>query len=164
MASTQVSSGWKASLSKWGTLFLSTGAFSGFFPVASGTAGTVVGVGVVYLCWESSLWVQVLLSGILLGIGVWASNASYQYLHQVDSRHIVIDEIVGYMVTMLAIPATTYWMVFGFVLFRFFDVVKFPPANLFDTRVKNGWGVMMDDVCAGIYGNVILHLIWMTQI
>jgi phosphatidylglycerophosphatase A len=164
MDSAQVSLGWKARLVKWGTLFLSTGAFSGYFPVASGTAGTVVGVGVVHLCWHLSLWGQGILTLILFGIGVWASYASYQYLHQVDSRHIVIDEIVGYMITMIAIPATPYWMIFGFVLFRFFDVVKFPPANIFDTRVKNGWGVMMDDVCAGIYGNVILHLIWMTRI
>ena len=76
----------------------------------------------------------------------------------------MIDEIVGMMITMVGVPVTPYWLVIGFVLFRIFDVVKIPPANIFDSRVKNGWGIMLDDVCAGIYGNILLHLMLRAKI
>ncbi len=91
-------------------------------------------------------------------VGVWASEQAGTIFRNADSSRITIDEIVGFMVTMIGVPVTMYWIVWGFLLFRFFDIIKFPPANLFDERMKNGWGVMLDDVTAGIYSNILLHL------
>jgi phosphatidylglycerophosphatase A len=76
-----------------------------------------------------------------------------------DSGKIVIDEVVGYLVTMTAVPVSWKGVVLGFILFRFFDITKIPPARFFDRRVKNGYGVVMDDVIAGLYSCILLHLI-----
>ena len=75
-----------------------------------------------------------------------------------DSGKIVIDEVVGYLVTMLAVPFSWPAVVAGFFLFRFFDITKIPPARYFDRQVKNGYGVVLDDVVAGIYACAVLHL------
>lgn len=157
----------KETKEKWlrrGSLFVATGAYTGYFPIASGTVGSGVGLLLFYLFRDTSLVFQVILVTFLTGLGVLVSEAANRYYKEADSSRIVIDEIVGMMITMIGIPVTGYWMFWGFALFRILDVVKLPPANLFDTRVKNGWGVMMDDVFAGIYGNIILHLMLRTQI
>jgi phosphatidylglycerophosphatase A len=149
---------WKKKLKKVGVLGVATGMFTGYFPVAPGTAGTLVGVAIVWLWQGLPVTLQILLCLAVGALGVWASEQANTIYRKADSSHIVIDEIVGFMVAMIAIPVTAYWVVWGFILFRFFDIAKFPPANLFDQRMKNGWGVMLDDVTAGIYSNMLLHL------
>ena len=149
---------WKKRLKKVGVIGVASGVFTGYFPVASGTVGTLLGVAIVWL-WQG---VPISLQGVMclaLGaVGVWASEQAGTIFRNADSSRITIDEIVGFMVTMIGVPVTMYWIVWGFLLFRFFDIIKFPPANLFDERMKNGWGVMLDDVTAGIYSNILLHL------
>lgn len=139
-------------------VLIASGAFVGYFPVAPGTAGSVLGaIGI----WQIRGWglvAYLILLALLFGLGVWACDAANKIFKKADSPRIVIDEIVGLMVTMIGIPVTAYWLLWGFLFFRFFDVVKFPPAKWFDTRLKNGWGVMLDDVAAGVYGNILLHL------
>lgn len=139
-------------------IFLSSGGYAGYFPLASGTAGTVVGVALVWLCQGLSLWLYIPFVLAVTAVAVWASSEANRIHGEADSSRIVIDEIVGYLITMIGIPITGYWLVFGFVLFRFFDIIKLPPARYFDTKVKTGLGVVMDDVVAGIYSNVLLHL------
>jgi phosphatidylglycerophosphatase A len=148
----------KARLEHWSVISIATGFFSGFFPVAPGTAGSLVGVAFVWLFRDTAIFFQVVLCLFLAGIGVWASQKAGQHFKVADSSHIVIDEIVGMMLTMIGIPVTRYWLVIGFLLFRFFDIMKFPPANLADQKLKNGWGVMLDDIIAGIFANVLLRL------
>jgi phosphatidylglycerophosphatase A len=148
----------KARLRHHGIIALATGFYSGFFPIGPGTAGSVVGVAVVWLFREAPLAFHIALCLFVGGIGVWVSQKAGEHFKQADSSHIVIDEIVGMMVTMIGIPVTQYWLLVGFILFRFFDIVKLPPANIADRKLKNGWGVMLDDIAAGIYGNVLLHL------
>jgi phosphatidylglycerophosphatase A len=143
---------------RFGALFLATGLYSGYLPIAPGTFGTVVAVGLVWLIQGLPLWVYLILTAITFAAGVWASGEANKIFGKADARYIVIDEIVGFLITMIAIPVTAKWLIWGFVLFRVFDVVKPPPANYFDQRVKSGLGVVMDDVVAGIYGNVLLHL------
>jgi phosphatidylglycerophosphatase A len=70
----------------------------------------------------------------------------------------VIDEVVGYLVTMVGVPLTVQGVVLGFFLFRFFDIVKVEPARYFDRHLKNGYGVVLDDVAAGVYACGVLHL------
>ncbi len=155
---------WKERLKKFGIVYLATGSYFGFFPIASGTAGTVVGVAIVWAYRDFPLWSQLLLCLALGAVGVWVSGQAERIFRKSDSSYIVIDEIVGFMITMIGIPITPYWLICGFILFRFLDVVKLPPADYFDERVKNGWGVMLDDVFAGIYGNIWLHLMLRTAL
>ena len=127
-------------------------------PVAPGTWGTLVGVAMLWYLREAPLAVLVLLTILLGALGVWVSGVTCQIFKKQDCQNVVIDEIVGVMITMIGIPITGYWLAVGFLAFRVFDVVKPPPANIFDKKLKNGLGVMLDDVVAGIYGNILLHL------
>jgi phosphatidylglycerophosphatase A len=155
---------WKPQLKRVGIIGVATGAFSGFCPVAPGTAGSVVGAALIWGMRHLPMGVQIATAVILCLIGVWASDRARHIFHQADPSKVVIDEIVGMMITMIGIPVTPYWLICGFVLFRILDVAKFLPANYFDERVKNGWGIMLDDVWAGIYGNVLLHLMLRARI
>lgn len=148
----------KAKVKHWTMITVSTGLYSGYAPVAPGTAGSLVGLVVVWLFRDTPLFFKLALCAFLGGVGVWASQQAGRHFRVADSPHIVIDEIVGMMITMVAIPVTRYWLVIGFLLFRFFDIVKLPPANLADQKLKNGWGVMLDDVAAGVFANIVLHL------
>jgi phosphatidylglycerophosphatase A len=147
-----------------GILGLATGGFIGYAPFASGTFGTLVGVLLVYIFRGLPLPIFVLATLALGAAGVWASYRATELFQTPDSSRIVIDEIVGFMITMIGIPVNGYWLVIGFLLFRFFDISKLPPANIIDAKVKNGWGVMLDDVVAGVYGNIILQLMLRAQI
>ncbi len=136
----------------------------GFVPFAPGTMGSLVGLGIVYLLGGVPFWVLILLAVALGAVGVWSAHQLDHILGVHDSGHIVIDEIVGILITMVGIPVTGYWLFWGFLIFRLLDVVKIPPANYFDERMKNGWGVMLDDVAAGIYGNLLLQLMLRAQL
>lgn len=137
---------------------VATGGYSGYFPLAPGTAGSVVGAGLV---WVFQSWTISFQVGIIAGLTILGARACQQanrIFKKADSPRIVIDEIVGMMISMIGIPVTGYWLVVGFILFRIFDIVKPPPARYIDTHVKTGWGVMGDDIAAGIYSNILLHL------
>lgn len=145
-------------------LFLATGFYSGYAPFAPGTAGSVVGL---VLAWgvtvplerRSPLAALALIAG-LFAVGCWLSGHAEELLDQHDSSHIVIDEIVGMALTMYLCPAAS-WMTFGagFALFRLFDILKPEPAGLIDRRMRGGAAVMLDDVVAAIYANLVLHLL-----
>ncbi len=145
-------------------LFLATGFYSGYAPVAPGTAGSVVGL---VLAWAVTVPLEhrsrlaaLALIAALFAVGCWLSERAEKLLDQHDSSHIVIDEIVGMALTMYLCPAAG-WMAFaaGFALFRLFDVLKPEPAGLVDRRMKGGFAVMLDDVEAAIYANLVLHVL-----
>lgn len=141
-----------------GAIGLATGGYTGYLPVAPGTWGSCLAAAVWWLTGPWNVWLHLLLFGALLAGGAWASQRVCDCWREPDSGKIVIDEIVGMLLTVVGMPVTGYWLVSGFLVFRFFDIVKPPPAKFFDARVHNGWGVMLDDVVAGIYGNVLLQL------
>jgi len=145
-------------------LFLATGFYSGYAPFAPGTAGSVVGLllawGVtVPLARSSPLGALAFIAG-LFAVGCWLSERAEKLLDQHDSSHIVIDEIVGMALTMYLCPAAG-WLAFGagFALFRLFDILKPEPAGLIDRRMRGGVAVMLDDVAAAIYANLVLHVL-----
>lgn len=154
----------KHKLKRLGILSLGTGLFTGFIPYASGTFGTLVGVAILWILSDAPEFFRLVLCLFLMGAGVWAAYEVGRRFREPDSSKIVIDEIVGIMVTMIGIPITGYWLACGFILFRFFDIAKLPPINLLDQRLKNGWGVMADDVMSGIYCNLIMRLMLKTSI
>ncbi|NBX92731.1 MAG: phosphatidylglycerophosphatase A [Proteobacteria bacterium] len=149
---------------KMTAVLIASGGLTGFFPAAPGTCGSVVGVGLIFLGKDLPLWALVFLVLALLVMGVWAAGEMCQIMKKKDASQVVIDEIVGMMITMVGLPVTPYWMIGGFLVFRLFDIVKPSPARYFDDKVAGGWGVMMDDVIAGIYGNILLHFILRAQI
>jgi phosphatidylglycerophosphatase A len=137
----------------------------GYFPLASGTAGSAVGLVLVAGLGRLPLgrpWLWALLGGLALGIfvvGVWAASDAEKFFDRTDPPYVVIDEVVGQMLTFLARPDSSWkWLLAGFVLFRIFDIVKPFPAWRAE-RLAGGWGIMMDDVAAGAYSMVAL-LLW----
>jgi phosphatidylglycerophosphatase A len=139
----------------------------GLSPFAPGTFGTLPALP---LCWAlSSLnkWGAGLLGYLAIGavlyfLGVWASFAAERIYQKKDAGHISIDEIVGYMATMLLLPTDSWaWLWAGFFVFRFFDIVKPAPARVWQL-MPGGWGVMVDDLVAGLYGCGLLQAVYWT--
>lgn len=154
MASETTAQKWK----RLGAIGLATGGLSGYLPLAPGTWGSLVAAAIWWLTGPWNVFFHLILCAALLVAGAWASQRACDYWGEQDSGKIVIDEIVGMLLTVIGMPVTGYWLASGFLAFRFFDIVKPPPARFFDSRVHNGWGVMLDDVIAGIYGNILLQL------
>ena len=132
----------------WATFF---GA--GYVPIAPGTAGTLAAVPLWWALTYVSPWLYVLATIAVTLTGIAAADRAGRYFGVADSGHIVIDEVAGYLVTMLFLPRTALAAIAGFVLFRLFDVLKPPPARFFDRdpRWKNGAGVVLDDLFAGVW-------------
>ena len=155
---------WKSRVKTFGALALATSGGVGYLPIAPGTWGTVVGVAMAWGMADWPVWSWFLVAALLTVAGSWAAGHACKVIGVADSGHVVIDEVAGFLVTMIAIPITPYWLVVGFVVFRILDIVKLAPASYFDQRVKNGWGVVMDDIVSGIYGNLLMHLMVRSQI
>jgi len=93
---------------------------------------------------------------LLFAVGVWAAGEAEKFFGRTDPGAVVIDEVVGQMITFLLLPHATWkWLLAGFVLFRVFDVIKPFPARQAE-QLPRGWGIMIDDVAAGLYGLGVL--------
>jgi phosphatidylglycerophosphatase A len=141
---------------------LSLGFGSGLSPHAPGTMGTLVAIPLYLLLSRLELWpyLIVVAAGFLLGIYVCDKTSKALGVH--DHSGIVWDEIIGYWITMIAIPAVTWqWILAGFVLFRFFDIVKPWPVKIADKRVPGGFGIMFDDLLAGLYALACIQTSWL---
>ncbi len=138
-------------------LFIAQGAYSGKSPFAPGTAGTLVAV-VLYLGARAlSPPAYGLVCVLLCAVGTWAADRAELLLGCKDCSSIVIDEIAGFFIAMFMVPAGWGFLVAGFLLFRVFDVIKpWPLHGLQD--VRGGLGVMLDDIGAGIYTNILLQI------
>ena len=135
--------------------FLATGFGSGLSPVAPGTAGTLVGVFICLLCLPLPWPMRLLIVIALLALSIYVAGRAEKIYQKKDDQRIVIDEIIGLQITMLPVAITVLHLCVGFVLFRVFDIIKpFPINNL--QKLPGGWGVVIDDVAAGIYAGVIL--------
>jgi phosphatidylglycerophosphatase A len=139
-------------------MFLATGGNVGRIPIVPGTFGSLVGIPFAYLFSFMSLPAALSANVLLMLLAVWAAQGAERELGAKDPGAIVIDEISGFCFTMLAIPFTLMTCCAGFILFRILDIIKPPPARQIDRRLKGGWGVVMDDVVAGIMGNILLRL------
>ena len=140
-------------------MFIATGCYSGYLPKAPGTWGTLVGLVLFLLLHGLSLPVYLFVVAGLFFVGSFAAGEAEKILDTRDPGSVVIDEIVGMLITMVAVPMTPLTMAHGFALFRIFDIVKPFPVNFFDQRFHGGLGIMLDDVVAGIYSLAILQLI-----
>ncbi|MCF6290116.1 MAG: phosphatidylglycerophosphatase A [Desulfobacterales bacterium] len=136
---------------------IASGLYSGYLPIAPGTWGSLVGIALFVLLSSLSLPVYGLVVAGLLLVGFFAANGAEKILDKKDPGVVVIDEIVGMLITMTAAPITPWVLLLGFLLFRLFDIAKPFPCNWVDKRVNGGIGIMLDDVIAGIYGFIVLQ-------
>lgn len=136
---------------------LALGFGAGLVPLAPGTAGTLVAI-LLYLPAQAlPLAWYVMLTLALLALGVPLCERTARALGLHDHPAIVWDEVAGYFITMTAAPAGALWVVAGFVLFRFFDILKPWPINNLDRTVTGGFGIMLDDALAGVYAGLALQ-------
>ena len=139
------------------TKLVATLFYTGYAPVAPATVGSAL-VAVGYYIFAPSLgvveWLAVLTA--VFFIGVYAAEVMEREWGK-DPAPVVVDEAVGYLVTVAFLPHSATVAIAGFVLFRIFDIAKPPPARRLES-LPGGWGVVMDDVAAGVYGNLLLHL------
>jgi phosphatidylglycerophosphatase A len=140
-------------------LVLATGFGVGYSPVAPGTLGTLIAIPVYYFLSNiSSPIYEITLIGFFF-LSVWISENAEIFFGKKDDQRIVIDEMMGFLITMLWVPKTILFVTIGFFLFRLFDILKPFPIRHLEKRLKGGFGVVLDDVIAGVYANIILHLV-----
>lgn len=136
---------------------VATGFGAGYAPAAPGTAGSLVGLVLVFFIHNRSLilYAAVLLS--VFALGVYAAGQVERATGEQDNRRIVIDEIAGMLVVGFLLPSGVGYLIGGFVLFRALDVAKPFPADWIERELPGGWGIMLDDLVAGLYANLILQ-------
>lgn len=144
--------------------FLYTGFYSGYFPVAPGTAGTFVAA-VLYvvahlLIRDHLVFINMIALGLLLVPAVFLCDKGEKYFGQEDPGKVVLDEMLGYMTTVFFIPFTYHGALLAFICFRFFDILKpWPIRNV--EKIGGGLGIVADDIIAGVYANITLRVILM---
>jgi phosphatidylglycerophosphatase A len=145
-------------------VFLATAGYTGYFPLAPGTVGSVVGL-VLYgamraLDSPNVAAIELALIAALFAAGVWAGTASERHFGGTDPGPVVIDEVAGMLITLAFIPVGVSAAIAGFLLFRLFDIIKPFPAGRLEA-LHGGLGIMSDDAMAGIYANISLRLLMM---
>jgi phosphatidylglycerophosphatase A len=142
--------------------FLATGFYSGKMKPAPGTWGTLAAVPLAlalnWLCGPKS--VSYLFVTFLLVLGAcWIAELHERYTGAHDPKEITIDEVVGFMITMAWLPATWEAYVGGFLVFRFFDILKPFPISYLDRNIEGGVGTIADDVLAGVFASLVLQIV-----
>lgn len=138
-------------------LFISSGGFVGKIPVASGTFGSVLGLPVCYCLAFAKVQIAILFTLLFIIFSTWIAHRTEKLLGEKDPGYIVIDEIAGLLVTFLGIPFNLLNGVAGFLIFRIMDILKPFPARMLEKHLPGGAGVVMDDVAAGFYSNLLLR-------
>ncbi|MDH3219950.1 MAG: phosphatidylglycerophosphatase A [Gammaproteobacteria bacterium] len=137
---------------------LSLGFGSGLAPVAPGTCGTLVAIPLYLLMAQLDPAWYIVLVALSFGGGIYLCQYTSNALKLHDHPAIVWDEFVGFWITMIAVPTTWQWILLGFVLFRVFDIIKPWPVGVADAKMKGGFGIMIDDVLAGLYALACMQL------
>jgi len=140
-------------------LLLACGLGSGAARFAPGTFGTLAAIPLYWFMQPLPLLYYAVLTVVLFIIGVGLCGYAARKLGVHDHPGIVWDEVVGYLITMFMAPAGIIWIVIGFVLFRLFDIWKPWPIAWVDAKVAGGFGIMIDDVLAGIYAAILLQML-----
>ncbi|MBF0188464.1 MAG: phosphatidylglycerophosphatase A [Magnetococcales bacterium] len=145
---------------RWVAMAVSTFGGVGLSPIAPGTFGTVAAVVVYFLVQPFGFEAEVGLFAITVALGFWSAGVACAYYGVKDPQPVVIDEVAGYLLTMLFLPhASWVWALVGFGLFRLFDIWKPWPVNWLDRTLPCPWGVMLDDLAAGLYAGVLLAIL-----
>jgi phosphatidylglycerophosphatase A len=140
-------------------VFLATCGYVGYAPLAPGTFGSAAGLAIFALVRTSGSGIVELAAIVLLfAVGVWSGTEAEHHFGGVDPGPIVIDEVVGMLITLAFLPVNLTGAIVGFLVFRILDVVKPWPSGRFE-RLHGGLGVMADDGMAAVYGNVAMRIL-----
>ena len=143
--------------------FLAFGFGSGLSPKGPGTAGTLAAIPIYWFMADLNLLTYSAVVLVAFVVGVYLCGKASEQLGVHDHGGIVWDEFVGFWITMWAVPPDITWIIFGFVVFRVFDIAKPWPISALDKKVHGGFGIMIDDVVAGLFACGTLHLaLWFT--
>ena len=140
-------------------LFLATGFHIGNIPFAPGTFGSILGLPLCFVLAGFRLPLALVCIGLLIAMAIWISSEAEKLLKKKDPGCIVIDEIAGMAVTLVGLPFNLTTVLIGFIIFRILDISKPFPIRALDQRVSGGMGIVIDDVVAGIFANILLRLI-----
>ena len=146
-------------LKRFALMFLATGGYTGRVPVAPGSFGSLVGIPIVFALSTLSVTMAVATTVLLILGATWVAHEAERALQVKDPGCVVIDEIVGFCVAMLGLPFIPGVCVGGFILFRVFDIVKPPPVRQLERWLPGGWGIVMDDVMAGVMANFVMRIL-----
>lgn len=135
--------------------FIATGMFSGYAPVAPGTAGSLVGLAIYLIPGFESPLLLASAAAVLFFVGVFTAAQMEKALGE-DPPVVVVDEVVGMWISLLLLPKTLWVGILSFLFFRAFDILKPPPARALE-KYTNGWGIMLDDVAAAVYANLAVQ-------
>ncbi len=135
-----------------------TGFYTGYIPFASGSFGTVVAVPLCALLSILGPFEGLVLVLAFSAVAVWIAGEAEKIFKAKDSRLIVIDEMAGLLVTLYLVPWSLEALIGGFVVFRFMDILKPFPIRKLESTLPGGWGVVGDDLLAGVYANVVLRV------
>lgn len=139
-------------------IFIATGFYTGYSRFAPGTVGTLLGIPFAFLISGLKIIEQLLIVLSAFFIFSFIAGRGEEYFNKKDASHIVCDEALGFVVTMLFIPYTVFNVVTAFLLFRLFDIWKPFPIRTLENRIKGGYGIVFDDILAGIYANIMLRI------
>ncbi len=149
-------------------VLLATFGYVGYFPIAPGTAGSLAAIPLYLLIrWMGSPAIELLAIAAVGVIGVWAASGTERALSRKDPGPVVIDEVLGMLITLALMPLSWWGILAGFLLFRIFDVIKPFPAGRLE-HLPGGLGIMADDAMAGVYGHLVMRVAvamwpaWMT--
>jgi len=141
-------------------LICATGLGLGYLPGPTGTWGSVLGIIIVYFCSSIPVLNYLFFAIAFTFFSIWVASAAEESFQTKDSKKIVIDEIAGIIITFVGVvPMTWVGYLIGFVLFRFFDILKPFPIRLIDKKLPGGLGVVLDDALAGVFAEIVLRLI-----
>ncbi len=144
---------------KYFILFLATGCGTGYIPAIPGSAGSLLGVFLFLALSHLPPWLYAITFLGFLFLSTWAAGQAEDIFEERDCQKIVIDEVVGTLIALAFLTPTVRNLVLGFLLFRLCDMVKPPPAHWINRGMYGGWGVVLDDVIAGLYAGIIVRLL-----
>ncbi len=138
-------------------VWLATAGGLGYAPIAPGTFGSAAGLAIYWPTRHWSMPAQLGIIAIITLVGTWAATRAAVHFGREDPGQVVIDEVAGQLVTLAWTGAGIGAMIAAFLTFRILDIIKPYPANRFE-RLHGGVGIMADDLMAGVYGCLLVHL------
>lgn len=139
-------------------LLIATFGYVGFFPIAPGTAGSLAALALFsFVRWVGMPAFELGTIVAVLAVGIWSANGAERALGRKDPGPVVIDEVLGMLITLALLPVSLTGVAVGFLLFRLFDVVKPYPAGRLE-HLPGGYGIMLDDAMAAVYAHLVLRL------
>jgi len=141
----------------WFHKFFATGAFTGYLPIAPGSWGSLLTCIILWFVWPEFWFEQLPIIVLFYPVAIYFSGKGIRYFGP-DGRPIVIDEVIGQMVALFMVPHNIIAYILAFLFFRGFDIIKLPPAKGWE-KLPGGTGIVADDIAAGAYAVVLLHLI-----